>query len=173
MRSAMKQRWIPLLATLAVLGGSSLSTTACFGRRAFVSVGTAIDILPSGFVTVRVGSGRYFYHRGVFYQPYRGGYLVVVAPLGAMVPRLPSGRVMVLVENDPFVYYRGVFYQPVPSGYIVTRAPLGAFVRGLPPGALTRWVDGVEYKEYAGAWYRPAIRDGDEGWQVTDPPERR
>ena len=173
MYSQTKKRWILFLATLAVVGGASFSTTACFGRRGFVSIGTAIDILPSGFVTVRAGTGRYFYHQGVFYQPYRGGYLVVAAPLGVAVPRLPSGRVMVLVENDPFVYYRGVFYQPVPSGYIVTRAPLGAFVRSLPPNVITHRVNGVEYKEYAGAWYRPAIRNGDEGWQVTDPPERR
>lgn len=165
-----------LLALAAVLAGTSVNVTGCFGpfgRRGFITIGTAIDILPAGFVAVRVGTGRFFYHRGVFYQPYRGGYLVVAAPLGAVVPRPPGGHIVVLVENDPYVYYRGVFYQPVPAGYVVTRAPMGAFVRRLPPGAVVRWVDGVEYKEYAGAWYRPAIRDGADGWQVTEPPERR
>ena len=169
------RRWTSLVTLVVVLLAVPAASSGCFGRGGFITIGTAIDILPSreGTVTVRVGTGRYFYHRGVFYQPYRGGYLVVAAPLGAVIPRPPGGHVLLVVENDPFVYYRGVFYQPIPAGYVVTRAPMGAFVRRLPPGAVVRWVDGVEYKEYAGAWYRPAIRDGADGWQVTEPPERR
>ena len=117
-----------LLSLVAALAGASVTVTGCFGpfgRRTFITVGTAVDILPSGFVTVRVGTGRYFYHRGVFYQPYRGGFLVVTAPLGAVIPRPPGGHVMILVENDPFAYYRGVFYQPVPAGYVVSESKNG------------------------------------------------
>ncbi|HSG47623.1 MAG TPA: DUF6515 family protein [Longimicrobiales bacterium] len=164
-------RWALTLAMLAAVAGASTLTTGCFPRRGFITIGTAIDILPHGFISVTLGGGRYYYHRGIFYRPYRGGFLVVPAPIGAVIPGPPPGYVMVLVENDPFAYYRGVFYAPMGAEYVVVRPPLGAFVRTLPPGAVTRRVGGVEFKEYAGAWYRPAIRDGDRGYQVTDPPD--
>lgn len=166
-------RWALVLATLAAVAAASTATTGCVPHRGFITIGTAIDILPHGFVTITVGGTPSYYHRGVFYRRYRGGFLVVPAPIGAVIPGPPPGYVMVLVENDPFAYYRGVFYAPMGGQYVVVRPPLGAFVRDLPPGAVTRRVGGVEYKEYADAWYRPAIRDGDRGWQVTDPPEGR
>lgn len=149
------------------------STEACFPRRGFITIGTAIDVLPDGFLTVTVEGGRYYYHRGVFYRPYRSGWVVVRAPLGAVIDVPPPGYVMVLVENDPFAYYRGVFYEPYGARYVVVRAPVGAFVRALPRTAVPRRIDGVEYKEYAGVWYRPAVRRGERGYEVTDPPPRR
>jgi hypothetical protein len=165
------RRWtLPLLALLLV-GTGSLATTGCMGRT-FISLGTAIDILPGGFVTVTVGTGRYYYHDGIFYRSYRRGYLVVPAPIGAVVGGPPPGHVVVMVEHDPYAYYRGVFYRSRPSGWVVVRPPLGAFVRRPPPGAVTVWIEGVEYKEYAGTYYRRAIRDGERGYQVTERPGR-
>lgn len=150
-----------------------LATEACLPRHGYITIGTAIDVLPDGFVSVSVGGGRYYYHRGMFYRPYRTGWVVVHAPIGAVIDGPPPGHVMVLVENDPFVYYRGVFYEPYGARYIVVRAPVGAFVRALPRTAVPRHVGGVEYKEYGGVWYRPAVRGGERGYEVTDPPERR
>lgn len=173
MRSKGHAGWTLYLALTATMAGGSALSTGFLPRHGFITVGTAIDILPHGFVTITLGSSRYYYHRGIFYRPYRGGFLVIPAPMGAMVPVLPAGHVMILVENDPFAYYRGVFYAPMGPEYVVVRAPVGAFVRTLPPGAVARRVDGVEYKEYAGAWYRPAIRAGDRGYQVTEPPGGR
>ena len=164
-------RWtLPLLALLAV-SAAGVGTTGCMGRT-FISLGTAIDILPGGYVTVTVGTGRYFFHDGIFYRSYRRGYLVVPAPIGAVIPGPPPGHVIVLVENDPYAYYRGVFYRPWESRWRVVPAPPGAFVRRLPPGAASVRIDGVEYKEFGGVYYRPAIRDGREGYQVTETPRR-
>lgn len=162
-----------LTLTVLLAAAPAAMSSGCIARGAFITVGTAIDVLPGGFLTVTVGGSRYFYHHGVFYRPYRGGYLVVPAPPGAFIAVPPPGYVMILVENDPFAYYRGVFYHPAPGGYVVVRAPYGAFVRTLPPGAVTRRVAGVEYKEYAGVWYRPAIRAGNRGYQVTEAPDGR
>ena len=160
-----------LVAALLV-ASASLPVTGCMGRHAFIGIGTAIDVLPGGFVTVSVTNRPYYYPRGIFYRPYRRGYVVVPAPIGAVVMVPPPG-VVVMVEDDPYRYYRGVFYRPRPTGWVVVRPPLGAFVRSLPPSAVTRRVDGVEFKEYAGTWYRPAIRDGARGYQVAEPPTRR
>ncbi len=163
------RRWtLPLLSAL-VVGGVTIPSTGCVGP-AFVSLGTAIDILPGGFVSVTVGTGRYFYHDGIFYRRYRRGYLVVPAPMGAVVPSPPPGYVTVMVERDPYAYSRGVFYTPWESRWRVVAAPPGAFVRVLPADAHGVRVSGVEYKEYAGVWYRPAIREGHRGWEVTEPP---
>lgn len=173
MRNVRRGGWAWFLALTVAVAGASALTTGCFPRHGFITIGTAIDILPHGFISLTVGGSPYYYHRGIFYRRYRGGYLVIPAPIGAVVPVIPTGHVMILVENDPFAYYRGVFYVPRGPEYVVVRAPPGAFLRSLPPGAVARPVNGVEYKEYGGVWYRPAIRGGDRGWQVTEPPERR
>ncbi len=149
---------------------STSALTGCFGRYAWIGIGTAIDVLPHGYVMITVGPEPYYYHRGVFYRPYRRGFLVVPAPIGAVVMMPPPGHVVVMVESDPFHYYRGVFYAPMAGRYRVVRPPIGAFVREVPRPANTRRIGGVEYKEYAGTYYRPAIRDGRRGYQVTERP---
>lgn len=152
---------------------ATMTTTGCFGHHLFVGIGTAIDVLPHGHMSVTVASVPYYYHRGIFYRPYRRGYVIVPAPLGAVITAPPPGDVIVVVENEPFHYYRGVFYAPRAGRYTVIRPPLGAFVRTLPRAAATHRVDGIEYKEYAGTYYRPAVRGGRNGYQVTEPPRRR
>jgi hypothetical protein len=164
--------WSRSLLTIALVATASLAASGCFGRHAFIAIGTAIDVLPGGFVTVSVANRPYYYHRGIFYRRYRRGYLVVPAPVGAMIMIPPPG-VLVMVDNDPYRYYRGVFYRPRGDRYVVVRPPVGAFVRTLPRTAVTHRIDGVEFKEYAGTYYRRAIRDGDHGYQVTEPPTRR
>jgi hypothetical protein len=165
----------PLVRTLVAVAVAvgSIATSGCFGRHGFIAIGTALDVLPHGYVSVMVGTTPYYYHRGIFYRPYRRGFVVVPAPIGVWVPGPPPGAVIVLVENDPFHYYRGTFYAPRDGRYVVVRPPIGAFVRSVPVTAVTRRVDDVEYKEYAGTYYRPAIRDGERGYQVTEPPTRR
>ena len=168
-----RTRLLRLPFTVLLLAAASLTVTGCFGRYAFIGLGTAIDILPAGYVSVTVGATPYYYHRGTFYRPYRRGYVVVAAPLGALITVPPPGYVMVMVEDDPYHYHRGVFYAPRGGRYAVVRPPIGAFIRSVPDRAVTHTIDGVEYKEYAGAYYRPAIQNGRRGYQVTEPPQRR
>jgi len=170
--TSRRPRWRALLAALA-LALVSATATGCMGRYAIIGFGTAIDVLPHGFVSITVGTVPYYYHRGVFYRPYRRGYVVVPAPMGATIARPPRGYAMVYVDGSPFHYYYGTFYAPRGDRYVVVRPPLGAFVRRVPRTAVTRRVDGVEYKEYAGTYYRPAIRDGRRGFEVSEPPPGR
>lgn len=78
---------------------------------------------PVGYRTVRVGRKKYFYHGGVFYRKARRGFVVVKAPVGAVVSTLPVGFVTLTVGGLPFYCYEGVYYRKVPSGYVVVDPP--------------------------------------------------
>jgi hypothetical protein len=82
--------------------------------------------------------GRYFYHGGVFYR-YRGyppGYVVVRAPVGAIVAALAVGFTTLVIGGLTYYHYGGVHYQKVPSGYVVVEPPPGAVVPQEPPAAI-------------------------------------
>lgn len=170
---ATRSKRLRTVLTILLLTFASSTATGCFGPPMFIAMGTAIDVLPAGYVSITVGTVPYYYHRGMFYRPYRRGYVVVPAPIGAVIVAPPPRSMMVMVQGDPYHYYRGVFYAERAGRYRVVRPPVGAFVRSVPAGAVSRRVDGVEYKEYAGTYYRPAIRDGRRGFQVTEPPPDR
>lgn len=78
---------------------------------------------PVGYRTVLVGRKRYFYHGGVFYRKARRGFVVVKAPVGAVVATLPVGFVTLSIGGLPFYCYEGVYYRKVPSGYVVVDPP--------------------------------------------------
>ncbi len=44
--------------------------------------GEIVRKLPSGFHGETVQGNRYYYHHGVYYRPYSGGFIVVDAPRG-------------------------------------------------------------------------------------------
>ena len=85
--------------------------------------GTHVRVLPRRHVAVRVGPRRFFYHRGTFYRRAPSGFVVVRAPIGAVVLSLPLGFLRVVVGGAPYYWYGGVYYQRVPSGYAVVEAP--------------------------------------------------
>lgn len=100
------------------VGGASLSAKPRVEVRA--SVGFQ---LPHGAVQVSVGSDRYHYHRGVFYQRGRHGYVRRPAPRGAVVRSLPRGYVRVVIGSDIYYRFDGVYYTHSPTGYVVVDAP--------------------------------------------------
>jgi hypothetical protein len=78
---------------------------------------------PAGHRAVRHRGRTFFYHRGAFYQRHPPGYIVVKAPVGAVVAAIPIGFVTFVVGGHDYYYYGGVYYQRVPSGYVVVEAP--------------------------------------------------
>jgi hypothetical protein len=88
--------------------------------------------LPHGYHTVWAGRKKYFYHHGDFYQSGPRGFIVVRAPVGAVVAYLPIGFTTVVIGGIPYYYYDNVYYQKGPSGYIVAEPPPGA--PAPPPG---------------------------------------
>src|SRR5205809_3190212 len=63
----------------------------------YPAVGYSLTVLPEGHMVVNFGSGRFFYHSGVWYQPAPAGYVVVRPPPGVQVPVLPPSYSTVVV----------------------------------------------------------------------------
>jgi len=59
----------------------------------------------------------------MFYRSTPGGYVVVPAPMGAVVPALPPGYTVVYMGGMPYYYYGNAYYAAAPSGYVVTAPP--------------------------------------------------
>jgi len=85
--------------------------------------GTVARRPPVGHRPVWVRHRKYFYHRGAFYRRRPPGYVVVRAPIGAVVPAIPFGCVTFGARKHSYYYYGGVYYRRAPSGYVVVEAP--------------------------------------------------
>ncbi|MDR7335263.1 DUF6515 family protein [Roseateles asaccharophilus] len=79
--------------------------------------------VPRGSVIVGAGPGRYWFHGGVWYQPYGPRYRVVTPPVGVVIPLLPPSYVTLTLGGQPYYYANGVYYRPVPEGYAVATPP--------------------------------------------------
>ena len=73
------------------------------------------------YTEVVVGSDRYYYDGGVFYRGNPGNYVVVQAPVGAVVYSVPSGYERVEIEGVSYVRYGNVYYRPAGRGYEVVQ----------------------------------------------------
>ncbi|WP_052361677.1 DUF6515 family protein [Geminisphaera colitermitum] len=138
-----------------------------------VGVGT-----PGGFVQVAYGKDKYYYNRGVFYQPWAQSYRVVRPPYGCVVPVLPPRYARVYVGNTFYYRYDDIYYQQVSNGYMVVAAPAPVVVNPAPAtqvvvsqpatpapvvkmaeGAQSVWVGDVEYLFKDGQFFRKT-KDG-------------
>ena len=75
------------------------------------SFGVRINLLPRGYYPFSMGSSRYFYNDGSYYQPYQGYYQTIAPPLGASVPSLPKNSNSVFINNQTYYEYNGTYYQ--------------------------------------------------------------
>lgn len=79
--------------------------------------------VPYGAVVVGSGPGRYWFHGGVWYQPWGPRYRVVLPPVGLVIPLLPPAYVTLIIGGLPYYYANGVYYRAVPEGYAVVAPP--------------------------------------------------
>lgn len=122
--------------------------------------GAVVVGLPVGYITVLVGGARYFYYGGVFYRKRPHGYVVVRAPVGAVVVALPVGF-------ETYYYYGGVYYQKVPSGYVVVELPPQEAVVQEPPAPIQP--PGAEGERVSVTAHTLNVRSGpDESQTVID-----
>jgi hypothetical protein len=108
-----------------------------------------VPSLPQGCVVVTVGGADFYYGAGMYYRAGSGGYLVVPAPVGAVVTTIPSGAQQVLVGDTLGYVVNGVTYRKTVNGYevmppptvvvqqVVTAAPPAAVVAPEAPAAST------------------------------------
>jgi len=146
----------PLLSL--TLGAAGLLAVPALSRAAtHVSVGVGVGVpLPYGYSEVRVGSDRYYYHRGVYYRPGPHGYYVVHAPRGAYIHALPPHYTRVYVGGTYYYRYGDVYYQTYRNGYMVVDPP-PAVVASIPAPVKeepqTVWVGDVEYQYKDGQFF--------------------
>ncbi|MBF0489549.1 MAG: hypothetical protein HQL15_02890 [Candidatus Omnitrophica bacterium] len=76
------------------------------------------------YTQVVVGNDRYYYNDGVYYTGAPGRYVIVEAPVGAVIYNEPAHYQR--VDMDGEVYYRShnAYYRHGPRGYEVVRAPI-------------------------------------------------
>ncbi|RZJ04828.1 MAG: hypothetical protein EOP39_20500 [Rubrivivax sp.] len=89
--------------------------------------------VPHGAVIVGAGPHRYWFHGGVWYQPYGPRYRVVAPPVGVVIPLLPPAYVTVTLGGAPYYYANGVYYRAVPEGYAVVTPPADAQTAQVQP----------------------------------------
>jgi len=79
--------------------------------------------LPLGFACLFLGGLEYAYWEGMYYQRAANGYVVVPAPVGAVVTAVPEGCQQVVVDGTLYYLINGVTYMKTPYGYQVVPMP--------------------------------------------------
>jgi len=128
----MVKRILALLATVIVSSACVATDARPVYRTASVahyySPGYHIRRLPRGHVRVFVGATPYHYYDGMFFQPYRPGYMVVTAPIGAHVGTLPLGYVSFAIGTNSYFYVNSTYYlwNRATRDYVVVEEPENA-----------------------------------------------
>ena len=135
-------------------------------------------------VHIRYGGLRYRYHNGIFYRPYRRGFRIVPAPVGAVIHTLPHGYTKIYIKHRPYYRYNNVYYEPIRNRrYRVVEAPreyvtnscstvyqyqIGDIALNLPSGAVEVFIDGRRYYEAEGRYFKRVRRDGRVVYEVVN-----
>ena len=85
--------------------------------------GVAVS-LPRNFVTIGVGRHRYYYANGIYYQGTPDNYVIVPAPVGAVVYAVPAGYRQIIVNGVTYYEYNGTYYILTTGGYQVVQPPI-------------------------------------------------
>ena len=97
-------------------------------HRHYIPHGYRLRHLPHGYVRILIGGFPYFYFSGVFYRHYHDGYIVVGAPIGAVVYDLPIGFIAFTLGAFTYYYVNDTYYlwDDDEEAYVVVRKPDGA-----------------------------------------------
>jgi uncharacterized protein YgiM (DUF1202 family) len=145
---------------------------------------TAVTVrkLPRGHKTVVVKNRTYHYHGGNFYRKKGPNFVVVGAPVGAVVVSLPTGHTRVVMGTGTYFYFGGVYYQSVSTGYVVVNPPIQIPNKVVVTAAVlnVRSGPGVGYgvirtvsngsvlivteANASAGWYYVQFPDGSHGW---------
>lgn len=79
--------------------------------------------LPRGASRVVVDRSDYYFFDGFFYQPFQSGYIIVNAPVGAIITALPRLHHQVSWRGAPYFVAGNTFYRKHPGGYVVVDNP--------------------------------------------------
>lgn len=112
----------PTCLRIAVL---ALATTTVFAAGPRVHFhGHAMRGLPRGHAVYHYRGAPYYFHRGFWYEPWRGGFRGIYPPIGLSLAFLPEGYASFWFGGVPYYSYEDVYYTDAPSGgYIVADPP--------------------------------------------------
>ena len=109
--------------------GATPRGVAFFYTRHYVPHGKTERMVPEGYTRLFVGGVEYYYWEGMFYRMNGPEYVVVPAPVGAVVPVIPPGCRPVMVEGVPYYAVNNVTYMQTTVGYQVVPPPSVMVVR--------------------------------------------
>ena len=89
----------------------------------FYPPGRCFDVLPLSAAMLFIAGVTYYYCEGVFYQRRVNTYVVVPAPVGAVVTTVPTGAQVIVVDGVPYYTVNNVTYMYTPYGYQVVPQP--------------------------------------------------
>ena len=127
---------------------------------------------PRGATSIYFGKRSYYYHGGIFYHPFRGGYIIAPPPFGLRVAFLPRGFFAFYVGGLPYYYYCGTYYIPRNGQYEVAPPPVGAVIESLPQGFQKVELDGQTYYTCDDTQYKPVMKDGEVWYEVIKSPNK-
>jgi hypothetical protein len=95
--------------------------------------GFRVGVLPHEARMIGWHGERYWFHDGVWYRPFGGGFVVITPPFGVVVPVLPAFATLVVLGGAQYYYANDVYYQAVPEGGYAVVAPPGGDPGAPPP----------------------------------------
>lgn len=79
--------------------------------------------LPPGYLTLRMADMVLYYLSGTYYQYTPSGYVVVSAPMGAVIRELPPYYKRIPYGTNTYYYYNNTYYVQESAGYTVVTPP--------------------------------------------------
>lgn len=128
--------------------------------------------VPRGASPIFWGGHNYYFHGGIFYHPYRGGFIIAPPPYGLRLAILPRGFYTFYFGGLPYYYYCGTYYVQREGQYEVVAPPIGAVVESLPQGYQQVEIDGQTYYTIDGVQYKPIMKNGEIWYQVIKSPNK-
>jgi len=152
----------------AILADSQASLKAPVGIY-YRKPGYTVTEIPRGDTTVEIGGFTYHYDQGVFWLRQGATYIVVTAPVGAVVDRLPRGATRIQFKPRPVWYFFGTFFGEKESAYEVLKPLAGLTVFYLPDGYTQENVKGAGLFRFGDIRFKPVFIQGVLAYQVVEP----
>jgi hypothetical protein len=130
---------------------------------------SAAEIPGSSVRTIEFGGFTYHYDRGIFWLQQGSSYIVVTAPVGAVVDTLPQGVARIQSRPRPIWYFFGTFFGEKDGGYEVLKPAAGLTVFYLPDGYTQKSGDGAGLYRFGGIHFKPVFIQGVLAYQVVEP----
>jgi len=106
----------------------------------YLPYGREVRSLDRDYLRLFIGGLEFFFWEGMYYRRIADRYVVVQAPIGAVVTTIPPQAQMVIVDGVPYYTVNGVTYVSTTFGYQVVPPPKVVVIRSEPAVQQTRAV---------------------------------